>query len=221
MGFKGERRVQPTHRHAFAHWLITERQEMQLSQTNQWACRHSTPEHGSLHTKSSIGGPYPLLTDPHTPLLSRTPSPDPHSEATEGIEWLAAEKPKRWVLRFPKLSQAWMLRYKTCLYALVVDFMDSGGMWREMIASRHQGGKGRVRPTKDGKWQWSNGGRQRWAPNASPMGISQPHMGGREEHTGPEELSLLSILSPTETLLKYCTSSGGLRVRELRHYLPK
>jgi hypothetical protein len=42
-----------------------------------------------------------------------------------------------------------------------------------------------------------------------PMGISQPHF-GREEHAGYEELSLLSMLCPTETLLKYCTSSGGL-----------
>lgn len=37
-----------------------------------------------------------------------------------------------------KLSHAWVLRYKTCLYALVEDFMVAGGMWRKMIASRHR-----------------------------------------------------------------------------------
>lgn len=37
-----------------------------------------------------------------------------------------------------KLSHAWILRYKTCLYAPVEDFMVAGGMWRKMIASRYQ-----------------------------------------------------------------------------------
>lgn len=36
------------------------------------------------------------------------------------------------------MSHARILRYKTCLYALVEDFMVAGGMWRKMIASRHQ-----------------------------------------------------------------------------------
>lgn len=37
-----------------------------------------------------------------------------------------------------KLSHAWILRYETCLYAPVEDFTAAGGMWRTMIASRHQ-----------------------------------------------------------------------------------
>lgn len=55
-----------------------------------------------------------------------------------------------------KLSHAWILRYKTCLYALVEDFMVAGGMWRKMIASRHRRGReweGRRTPSKSGEWQ--------------------------------------------------------------------
>lgn len=48
-----------------------------------------------------------------------------------------------------KLSHAWILRYKTCLYALVEDFMVAGGMWRKMIASRHQQERERVRGEED------------------------------------------------------------------------
>lgn len=64
-----------------------------------------------------------------------------------------------------KLSHAWILRYKTCLYALVEDFMVAGGMWRKMIASRLQGKRekgGRRTPSKSGEWQESCGGRQMW-----------------------------------------------------------
>lgn len=61
-------------------WLTIERWNMQLSQTNQWECRHSTPEHGPPHTKSSTGSPHPFLIYPsHTPLY---PFTNPHSEAT-------------------------------------------------------------------------------------------------------------------------------------------
>lgn len=53
-----------------------------------------------------------------------------------------------------KLSHAWTLRYKTCLYALVEDFMVAGGMRRKMIASRHQyereGGRGGGHPQRAG-----------------------------------------------------------------------
>lgn len=55
-----------------------------------------------------------------------------------------------------KLSHAWILRYKTCLYAPVEDFMVAGGMWRKMIASRYQREReqeGRRTPSKSGEWQ--------------------------------------------------------------------
>lgn len=58
-----------------------------------------------------------------------------------------------------KLSHAWILRYKTCLYALVEDFMVASGMWRKMIASRHQRERvrgGRRTPSKSGEW-WEAG----------------------------------------------------------------
>lgn len=60
-----------------------------------------------------------------------------------------------------KLSHAWILRYKTCLYALVEDFMVAGGMWRKMIASRHRPWSewaGRRTPSKSGGRQESSGG---------------------------------------------------------------
>lgn len=53
-------------------------------------------------------------------------------------EQVARELPVRWVLEVSKLSHARILRYETCLYAPVEDFTVAGGMWRTMIASRHQ-----------------------------------------------------------------------------------
>lgn len=76
-----------------------------------------------------------------------------------------------------KLSHARTLRYKTCLYALVEDFMVAGGMWRKMIASRHQREKkweGRRKGSKSGEWQEScEGGAN--VSLAGPLGILHLH----------------------------------------------
>lgn len=64
-----------------------------------------------------------------------------------------------------ELSHAWILRYKTCLYALVEDFMVAGGMWRKMITSRHGLEKKRGRKRGGGdtsrKLESQNGGGHR------------------------------------------------------------
>lgn len=98
-----------------------------------------------------------LQNAPHSPcsfnhlkhtLTTPTPNPLPPDS------WEAAERPERWASRVWKLSQAWMLRYKTCLYALVVDFMVYGGMWRRMIASRPQWERERYGDPHWRVWGW-------------------------------------------------------------------
>lgn len=62
-------------------------------------------------------------------------TPPLRGDREEQVAW---ELPERWVLEVSKLSHARILRYETCLYAPVEDFTVAGGMWRTMIASRHQ-----------------------------------------------------------------------------------